>query len=253
MEVVIENKERPEDMSQEDMARFVLDMFHRIAVHHTLWYMEVEHQMGMEKALKTMGVAWDQSRDIQLAKLAKFFGFSMIKGIPEPLLKMPKENLLRLADDVGKNWLANDGVWFQAVEFAHGMNDAKRCNDSTWARFSPFEAWSIRRLLDLPPRPGLDGLRRALKFRMYARVNIQSIIDDDDGSVIFRMNDCRVQSARKRKGLPDYPCKSVGLVEYAYFAEAIDPRITTECIGCPPDDHPDEWYCAWRFRLKEDQ
>lgn len=253
MDVGINNKERPEDMSQEDIARFILDMFHRIAVHHTLWYMEVEHQMGMEKALKTMGAAWDQSRDIQLAKLGKFFGFSMVNGIPEPLLKMSKDDLLRLAGDVGKNWLANDGVWFQAVEFAHGMNDAKRCNDSTWARFSPFEAWSIRRLLDLPPRPGLDGLKRALKFRMYARVNIQSIIDDDDGSVIFRMNDCRVQSARKRKGLPDYPCKSVGLVEYAYFAEAIDPRITTECIGCPPDNHPDEWYCAWRFRLKEDK
>ncbi len=246
-----EKPERPEDLSQEDMARFVLDMLHRIAVHHTLWFMEVEHQMGMEKALKTMGVASDQSRDIQLGKLGKFFGFSMIDGIPEPLLKMPRADLLRLADDVGKNWLANDGVWFQAVEFAHGMNDAKRCNDSTWTRFSPFEAWSIRRLLDLPLRPGLEGLKKALKFRMYARVNVQSIIDDDDGSVIFRMNDCRVQSARKRKGLPDYPCKSVGLVEYSYFAEAIDPRIITECIGCPPDDHPDDWYCAWRFRLRE--
>lgn len=244
--------QRPEDLSIEGLARFVLDMFHRIAVHHTLWYMEVEHQMGMEKALNTMGAALDQGREIQLAKLGKIFGFSLKEGIPEPLLRMPREALIRLADEVGKNWLANDGVWFQAVEFAHGMNDAKRCNDSTWARFSPFEAWSIRRLLNLPERPGLEGLKKALRFRMYARVNVQSIIDEPDGSVVFQMNDCRVQSARKRKGLPDYPCKSVGLVEYSYFAEAIDPRIKTECIGCPPDGHPDDWYCAWRFTLKKD-
>ena len=245
--------ERPEDLPVEDLARFVLDMFHRIAVHHTLWYMEVEHQMGMEKALKAMGTALDQSREIQLAKLGKIFGFSLVNGIPEPLLKMPREKLMRLADEVGKNWLANDGVWFQAVEFAHGMNDAKRCNDSTWARFSPFEAWSIRRLLRLPARAGLDGLKKALRFRMYARVNVQTIKEDGEGGVIFQMNDCRVQSARKRKGLADYPCKSVGLVEYSYFAEAIDPRIVTECIGCPPDEHPDEWYCAWRFTLRKDE
>ncbi|MFA5383931.1 MAG: DUF6125 family protein [Eubacteriales bacterium] len=28
--------------------------------------------------------------------------------------------------------------------------------------------------------------------------------------MIFRMNTCRVQAARKRKGMPEFPCKSVG-------------------------------------------
>jgi hypothetical protein len=66
------------------------------------------------------------------------------------------------------------------------------------------------------------------------------------------MNECRVQAARKRKGLPDYPCKSAGLVEYPYFATAIDDRIFTECIGCPPDEHPEEWWCAWKFMLQQE-
>ena len=78
---------------------------------------------------------------------------------------------------------------------------------------------------------------------------MQSFEDDGDGAFIFRMNACRVQVARKKKGLPDYPCKSAGLVEYSYFARAIDPRIRTECIGCPPDEHPDDWFCAWRFSI----
>ena len=64
------------------------------------------------------------------------------------------------------------------------------------------------------------------------------------------MDNCRVQSARMRKNLPDYPCKSAGLVEYARFAEGIDDRIQTECIGCPPDAHPESWFCAWKFTLK---
>ena len=69
-------------------------------------------------------------------------------------------------------------------------------------------------------------------------------------SLVYQMNECRVQSTRKRKGLDDYPCKSAGLVEYTYFARSIDDRIRTECIGCPPDPHPEEWYCAWQFTLK---
>jgi hypothetical protein len=136
------------------------------------------------------------------------------------------------------------------VEFKDGMNDAKRCNDSVWAQFSPIEAWSIKHFLSLPERPGLAGLKKALGFRIYAQINTQSIIEEGPGSLVFQMNECRVQSARKRKGLDDYPCKSAGLVEYTYFARSIDDRIETECIGCPPDLHPADWFCAWRFTLK---
>ena len=125
----------------------------------------------------------------------------------------------------------------------------KRCNDSCWGRFSPFEAWSIKEFLGLPPQAGIEGLKRALQFRTYARINEQSIIDDGPNSIIFQMNDCRVQSARKKKGLADYPCKSAGAVEYRTFGEAIDNRIRTACIACPPDAHPDNWFCAWRFTI----
>ncbi len=244
---------RTEDLSREQMARFIVDMFHRIAVHHGLWFLEVEHQMGMKKALEIMEVASGKSYDIQMKRLGKALGFEMKEGVPEPLLNMTKEALKDLMGDVAKNWLANDGVWFQSVEFARGMFDAKRCNDSCWVRYSPFEAWSIRRFLGLPEKAGLKGLKRALNFRMYASINKQSITDEGPNSFVFRMNECRVQTARKRKGLEDYPCKSVGVVEYPYFATAIDPRIKTECIGCPPDHHPEEWYCSWRFTLDGDE
>ena len=238
-----------EDLSREDTARLVMDMFHRIIIHYALWFTEVRHQMGMGKALDTLKIASDRSIGIQMKRLSKILGFQMEDGIPLSLLNMSKESLLELLHTVSVNWLANDGVWFQAVEFESGMNDAKRCNDSCWAHFSPFEAWSIKKYLDLPQNPGLEGLKKALGFRLYARINTQSFIDEGPDSFVFQMNECRVQYARKRKGLDDYPCKSGGMVEYTYFASSIDPRIKTECIGCPPDEHPDEWYCAWRFKI----
>jgi len=238
-------------LSKEEKASFVVDMFTRIVVHYGLWFSEVQHQLGMEKALCVLDKATKNSVGIGMKRLSRELGFEIENGVPKALLNLDGDAMDRLMAVVGKNWLVNDGVWFQAVEFEHGMNDAKRCNDSCWAKFSPYEAHAIKKFLNLGHAPGLAGLKKALNFRMYSLINTQSIVDEGPKSFVFQMNKCRVQTARAKKNLDDYPCKSAGLVEYAYFARAMDPRIKTQCIGCPPDDHPDDWFCAWRFSLSE--
>ena len=243
-------KQRIDDLDQVELVRFILDIIHRSVLHYGLWFTEVRHQMGTARALGVLKSAYERSMEIQMNRLSKVFGFELQDGLPKALLEMDRGGLKKLLEGFCTNWLANDGVWFQAVEFKDGMNDAKRCNDSCWGQFSPIEAWSIKRLLGLSERPGLAGLKQALGFRIYAQINTQSIVEEGPGSPVLQMNEGRAQSARKRKGLDDYPCKSAGLVEYTYFARSIDDRIQTECIGCPPDPHPNEWSCAWRFTLK---
>ena len=245
------NTEQINQASQKETARLILDFFHRTMMHHAMWFAEVQHQMGTEKAYEALHHAWEKSYSIQIKRIAKTLGFELEEGLPAPLLDLPKEKVEALRDAMAVNWLANDGVWFQSVEFTSGMNDAKRCNDSCWAHFSPFEARSIKKMLKLPEKAGLEGLKKALEYRLYAHVNKQSISDETENSFVFRMNECRVQIARKRKGLADYPCKSGGLVEYTTFAQTIDSRIKTEVISCPPDLHPDTYYCAWRFFIDE--
>jgi hypothetical protein len=239
----------PSQLTNRDNAELILDFFHRTMMHHAMWFAEVHHQLGKEKALQALNEAWEKSFSIQINRIAKILDIEMEGNIPKPLLHLPSEKLEKLREAMAVNWLANDGIWFQAVEFTRGMNDAKRCNDSCWGQFSPFEAWSIKRQLGLPDNSGLEGLKKALKFRLYAFINEQSFAEETENSFVFRMDKCRVQNARKRKGLDDYPCKSGGLVEYTTFAEAIDPRIKTKCIACPPDPHPEEYFCAWRFYI----
>jgi hypothetical protein len=236
-----------QDLSQPELVKLVPDFIHRIIIHYGMWFHEIHHQMGIDFALECLGNVFEKDLGIQMSRLGQILGFEVRDGLPAALAKLPKEKLIELIDGIAKNWVASDGIWFQAVEFKHGMNDAKRCNDSCWAHFSPFEAWAIKRYLDLGKAPGLEGMAKALNFRAYARLNTQSIIREGDNALIFQMNACRVQVARQRKGLQDYPCKSAGMVEYTYFARFIDPRIKTECIGCPPDAHPQEWFCAWKF------
>jgi hypothetical protein len=248
---MIDTSSTPEELSSRELIELLTNLFHRLILHHALWFSEVKHQLGSEKALAALENVFKTSFPLQLKKLSKQLGFAIQDNLPQILLNLPREKILELIDTIAVNWLANDGIWFQEVEFNHGMNDAKRCNDSCWAQFSPLEARLIKTFLGLPELPGLEGLKKALNFRLYGRINVQSISETTDTSFVFQMNECRVQTARSRKGLPDYPCKSVGLVEYPYFATAIDPRIVTECVGCPPDDHPKDWYCAWRFTLSQ--
>ena len=237
------------DLPKEDILQLIPDIIHRMIVHYGFWFSEVRQHAGLEQAMTALGRTFDNSLAVQMKHVSKALGFELAGGMPTYLTDLPKEKLLDLIDALGKSWLANDGIWFQSVEFEQGMGDAKRCNDNCWRHFSPFEAWSVKRFLKLDDAPGLEGLAQALAYRIYSRINRQSIIWEGQNSLLLEMNDCRVQAARKRKGLDDYPCKSGGLVEYTYFAAGIDPRIKTECVGCPPDPHPEEWYCAWRFTL----
>jgi hypothetical protein len=169
------------------------------------------------------------------------------------LRSLDKEKLVRIVMDDAKNWLAHDGLWFQAVEAAHGMDAAIAADGAAWERFTVLEATRIMDRLGMKPGGGIPALLECLRHRLYARLNTQDVLEVSDDRAVFAMRDCRVQSARKRKGLPDFPCKSVGIVEYSEFARTVDPRIRTRCIVCPPDDHPGDLWCAWEFSIASEE
>ena len=162
---------------------------------------------------------------------------------------LDREELLGLLEDFARNWLAHDGVWFQAVEAAYGLEAAIAADAEAWERFAGIEARRIRQRFGIPDGGGLDALAAALPRRMYALLNRFSLERPDPDTLRFTMRDCRVQSARSRKGLPAFPCKPVGLVEYSSFARGIDPGIEVRCLGCPPDELPEDTACAWEFRM----
>jgi hypothetical protein len=165
------------------------------------------------------------------------------------LRSLDREELVRIAMDDAKNWLAHDGLWFQAVEATHGMEAAIDADRAAWRRFTVVEAKRIMERLGLAPGGGIPALLECLGHRLYARLNTQEATEVSDTRAVFVMRDCRVQSARQRKGLAAFPCRSVGIVEYGEFARTVDPRIRTRCITCPPDEHPDDLWCAWEFTI----
>eukprot|EP00764_Aduncisulcus_paluster_P014735 gnl/Carplike_NY0171/893_a1227_1221.p1 GENE.gnl/Carplike_NY0171/893_a1227_1221~~gnl/Carplike_NY0171/893_a1227_1221.p1 ORF type:complete len:237 (-),score=19.64 gnl/Carplike_NY0171/893_a1227_1221:60-770(-) len=225
----------------------ITEVIRQLTSHYGLWMAESVHQLGLEAALDAEKEAGDKFFKILSGKLTRALGVS-----PQSILdSADQETVEKLGMALRSAWLAADGVWFQAIEHQADMTTAKRINDTCWSRFSPLEARRAKDILGLPKNGGLEGLKAALKVRMYAHLNRWEITDETDNSFVFRMTDCRVQSARKRKGLADYPCKSGGITEYTGFSREVDSRIKCECIGCPPDDHPDEWVCSWKFIMED--
>ena len=166
------------------------------------------------------------------------------------IAQLEKDELLKLIEIYSKNWLAMDGVWFQSVERKWGMDEAMEHDINVWRSFSVIEAKRIMQFLNLPERAGIEGLKQALAYRLYANINEDETIVQGN-VLIYRTLDCRVQNARKRKGMEFHPCKSVGIVEYNCFAKEIDDRFECEAISCYPDITDETCNCSWKFTLSE--
>ena len=106
------------------------------------------------------------------------------------------------------------------------MEAAIDLDTASWRRFAAAEARRIMSAFAIPPGGGLESLRQALSYRMYSFINPWRVEATADGGLRFFMESCRVQDTRHRKGLPDFPCRSVGQVEFETFARTVDPRAS---------------------------
>ena len=164
---------------------------------------------------------------------------------------LTREELAELLEITAKDLIALDGTWFQSLEREQGMDTAMEHDRAAWRRFVPSEARRLKKLLEpfgqLRPRRGSP--RRCLCAAPHLRTNGR-FAGKTTAALAFRITDCRVQNARKRKGMDFHPCKSVGELEYAGFAAGLDDRIQCECVSCYPAIADDTCNCAWRFRME---
>ncbi|UCH71574.1 MAG: hypothetical protein JSW62_04030 [Thermoplasmatales archaeon] len=164
--------------------------------------------------------------------------------------KIPKEKIADFIFMHLRNMWAVDGLYYLEIEKKFGTKAATEIDRRVWEIMGKIEARKLKKFLKTE-KSDIPSMMDALSYSGWALDLEDKEISVNMNKAILRNIKCRVQNTRLEKGLKEFGCKSVRYPFLKSFAKEFNPDIEVKCNLCPPDDHPDNLWCEWEFRLRK--
>ena len=167
----------------------------------------------------------------------------------ELILDIPKEKLADFIFMHLRDMWAVDGLYYLGIEEEFGTEAATDVDRKVWEIMGKIEARKIRNLFDITG-DDISSMIKGLQYSGWALdLEDKEIIVEKDHAIVRNVR-CRVQNTRLKKGLKEFACKPVRWGFLKSFAKEFNPNIEVTCNVCPPDEHPDNLWCEWIFKMR---
>jgi len=166
------------------------------------------------------------------------------------LTDMPIEELLDFIFLQIRNLWRVDGLYFLGIEEKFGTEAATTIDAGVWQILANIEAKSLRKMYGLKEDIDIRTITNLLKKSSWGLDQPFKTIQISDHRAVLRIDRCRTQETRVKKGFGEFPCKNVRHGYLKNFAETLNPKAKVKCLTCPPDHHPPDLWCEWEFTLR---